>query len=426
VSRAHPGRVNFAATLSLFAATLSLFAALALGGGLASAQEGPGAEGGPSPSRAADSPELPPDEEALPPAPGGDAESDARPSSPADGSTDAAAEVEPRMRLVVIDAATFGIDPVVGRVASARLRRTAEELGYEVLTSEETAAAAQQARIPFPPTPADLWRAAAVARAQRGVFARAWAYEGRYVLEVVVASVDGAGPFFARGSAGADDLRQVVDRLLRAALPPPQVAPPPTPDTTPPPAISPGPSVEDDEGARGPSIDELDGEPLVAAAGYPRASSSLATAPRPTEPELRRWQITLQTEAAFGAARGFFYNHLLGVRADFRITRDILIGAYFAYANLEGRNGRSDNVLIMGQFENRIRLAPDLDLTVPLRASVGYAPFNGPVIRLSAGLNYALSEHWEIAADLLAPTFWFLPNRTPTSLDLSLEITYRF
>jgi len=47
-----------------------------------------------------------------------------------------------RMRMIVIDAATFGIDPVVGRVVSARMRTTGEELGYAVLTPEESVAPA--------------------------------------------------------------------------------------------------------------------------------------------------------------------------------------------------------------------------------------------------------------------------------------------
>ena len=126
------------------------------------------------------------------------------------------------------------------------------------------------------------------------------------------------------------------------------------------------------------------------------------------------------------AAQEVYYNHLIGLRFDFRITRDILIGVYAGYANLNARDGRADNLLFMAQFENRIRISPDIDVTIPLRAAVGYLPFNGPVIRLSAGLNYAISEHWEIGADILTPTFWILPDRTAVSLNIALEGTYRF
>lgn len=316
-----------------------------------------------------------------------------------------------RMRMIVIDAATFGIDPVVGRVVSARMRTTGEELGYAVLTPEESVAAAQQLRMPYPPTPADLWRVSWLARAHRGAFARAWAHQGQYVIEIAVASLDGSGPFFARGTAGADDLRDVVDRLLRTALPPPTawnaagVAGATTPAQ--PPAAGTEP------------VDELDADEAAARTTPPARRAE-------PEPELRRWQLTLQTEGAIGAAQEVYYNHLIGLRFDFRITRDILIGVYAGYANLNARDGRADNLLFMAQFENRIRISPDIDVTIPLRAAVGYLPFNGPVIRLSAGLNYAISEHWEIGADILTPTFWILPDRTAVSLNIALEGTYRF
>ena len=105
----------------------------------------------------------------------------------------------------------------------------------------------------------------------------------------------------------------------------------------------------------------------------------------------------------------------------------ILLGAYVAYSNLNARNGRADNLLFMLQFENRIRISNDLDLTVPLRGAIGYIPFNGPVIRLAAGLNYALTPDWEIGADLLVPTFWILADGgTAVSLDVGLEASLRF
>ena len=137
-------------------------------------------------------------------------------------------------------------------------------------------------------------------------------------------------------------------------------------------------------------------------------------------------QLTLQTEAAFGAASPFFYNHLAGARVDVRITRDILLGAYVGYANLNARNGRANNLVFMGQFEYRIRISPNLDLTIPLRAAVGYIPFNGPVVRFSAGLNYAIDGHWEIGTDFISPMIWVLPNHAVLTMNLSLEATYRF
>lgn len=355
---------------------------------------------------------APPSQPAPPAEDGFDEFADPAPETPPAAPSDAGDAPPPedgeRMRMLVVDAATFGIDPVVGRVASATMRETAADMGYRVLTPEETVAAAQQLRMPYPPTPADLWRVSWVARVHRGAFARVWAHAGQYVVEISVASLDGAGPFFARGTAGADDLRAVIERLMRNALPPPSAW-----NVT-------GAQAVDRAAAGEPEapVDELDG-------------STAPTDPEPPEEpepeaELRRWSLTLQTESAFGASQEFFYNHLIGARLDFRITRTILLGAYVAYANLNGRDGRSDNLLFMLQFENRIVLSNELDLTIPLRGAVGYLPFNGPVIRLAAGLNLALSPQWEIGADLLVPTFWFIPGRTIISLDVGLEATYRF
>ncbi|MCB9596669.1 MAG: hypothetical protein H6719_28350 [Sandaracinaceae bacterium] len=370
--------------------------------------------GGPTPSRPAQAtPATPP---ATPPA----APSDDVPAPPGsdvappdefadidDAGGEDAAPSEERMRMLVIDAAVFGVDPVVGRVASAQMRATGEALGYEVLAQPETVAAAQQLQMPYPPTPADLWRVSWVARVHRGAFARIWSHAGQYVIEVSVASLDGSGPFFARGTAGSDDFRQSVDRLLRTALPAPSVwteqqrQPPPE-------EVTPDHPVEE--------LDDFDDSPP------PRE-----TPPAEPEPELRRFSLALQTEAAFGVSSDFFYNHLIGLRLDFRITRDILLGAYFSYANVNARNGRADNIFFMLQFEDRIRLSSDLDLTIPLRAAVGYLPFNGPVIRLAAGLNYAVSPDWEIGADLIVPTFWILADGgTAVSLDVGLEVSYRF
>lgn len=357
---------------------------------------------------------TPPADDTDPPDEFSDAE-DLEEPSPADGGQgEITAPDGERMRMLVVDAATFGIDPVVGRVASAQMRETGAAVGYAVLTQEQTIASAQQLQMPYPPTPADLWRVSWVARVHRGAFARIWAHAGQYVIEVTVASLDGAGPFFARGTSGADNLREVVDQLLRTALPAPNVwnaengqaggsgaSPAQRPD-------SPGGL---DDPAGGPSGDGAEDGP---------------DEPAEPEPELRRWSLTVQTEAVIGASSDFFYNHLVGMRLDFRITNTILLGAYVAYANLNSRNDRAHNLLFMLQFENRIRISSDLDLTIPLRGAIGYLPFNGPVIRLAAGLNYAVSPDFEIGIDLLTPTFWILPDRTAVSLDIALEGTLRF
>lgn len=336
-----------------------------------------------------------------------------------DGATDATAPdatVDPATDpasvpiALVIDAAAYGVDPVVGQHVSRRMRLTAEEMGYVVVSPEATVAAAQRMGMPYPPSPADLWRVTYVARARLGAFARVWAHEGRYVFEISVASLDGSGPFFARGTSGAEDLHEVVAGLTRQALPSPDrwdsegyaryaVAPAARPAPTTPPAASFTPSTH--------------GSRVV-----------IERRRRDNRPG-RRFDLALQTELAIGVDDRFA-NALIGGRFGVRITKTIAVGLQLQYANLRGRGERVSNVLPMVMVENRVRISRRLDLTVPLRFSIGYLPFNGPVIRFSAGLNLPVSSRVELQLDVLAPTFWILPNEeTAVSLNPALELIVR-
>ncbi len=321
---------------------------------------------------------------------------------PVDGQT--AVEPPPPValpRCLVIDAAPYGVDPVVGQYVSQTMRATALELGYSVLTPEESVAAARRVRMPYPPAPADLWRATWSAQAARGAFARVWAYRGQYVVELTVASADGGGPFFARGSASAQELVATVARLTREAMPPPGVSTAPSAQTAPstPPTTAPG-------------------TPGMVEAGTPPR--------RRRHGRARRWVLAVQTDLAFGASRDFFFNALLGARIDYRITPDIRLGAYLGYANLRGKDGRASNLLMMAQIEDRVRISSGTDVRVPLRLGIGYLPGNGPVVRLAAGIGFPISNRVELTFDILAPTFWVIPDRTVVSLDLAVELGYRF
>jgi hypothetical protein len=360
-------------------------------------------------------------------------EADAIPEPPADGgaeaeaASEATAEAPPvdassppvaMRRLVVIDAAAIGVAPVVAQVTTDIMRRTGASMGYEVVLPDATVAAAQRIRMPYPPAPADLWRVSWAASAHRGAFARIWAEGGRYHIEITVASMDGQGPWYARDTAGAEDLRQVVERLTRSILPPPEMwmptaGAPPLPGET--------------------ATTTLPGTRPIAVRPERTAREALAHPSgrdgrrwRRPLPEIRRFSLSLQTEASIGATEGSFYNHYAGVRLDVRITREFAVGAYFAYVNLDGRDQRvsSFHVAVMGEY--RIRPSNDLDLTIPIRLSVGYLAFNGPVGRISGGLAYGFDEHWEIAADLIAPTLYFLPDRVAFAFDFGLELTYKF
>ncbi len=324
------------------------------------------------------------------------------------GPAEAAEAIENRLRLVAVDSATYGIDAVVGQYVDRTIREVATEMGYEVVPRAATVAAAQRLRMPYPPAPADLWRATYVARAHRGIFAKVWAHEGRYVTEVTVASVDGGGPFFARGTSGNEDLGEVVTRLVRETLP----------------LATQWDAAAAEQHARGQAQPQQPVTPAQTFTPRPRLRRLPAIRRRSTRPT-RRFDIALQTEAAFGVGSDFFYNHLFGARLGFRITTNSMLGLYFGYANLRGRDGRAGNMLMYLQYEHRLRPSMRSDFSIPIRAAIGYVPFNGPYFRLAAGVNIPLSSRVEIAFDILNPTFWLLPNSTAVSFDVAAEMIFR-
>lgn len=330
-------------------------------------------------------------------------------TEPAEGSVEAETVPPPpgtAPRTIVIDAAPYGIDPVVGQHVTRRMRATAQDMGYEVVAADATVQAAQRLQMPYPPSPADLWRVTFVAEARRGAFARVWAHEGNYVIEISVASLDGTGPFFARGTAGSADLHEVVERLTREALP--------------------APDNWDEDGAerlREQSTQQQQQQQQVVRP--PIQPPRVVRRPRRDRRPTRRFDVALQVEGAIGTSSDNFFNFLGGVRLGLRITNTLHLGLYFGYVNLRGRDGRANNILPMLQLENRIRISARSDITVPLRFALGYLPYNGPVVRLAAGLNVPLSSRVELAFDILTPTFWVLPDRTAVSFDIAAEVIFR-
>ena len=356
--------------------------------------------------------------DAIPPPPGSSNPSEGNePSGPAgEGSsgTDAPpveganSPDDTRLQVIVVDVAAYGVDPVVAQHVTAQMRTSAAEMGYRVLSPERTIEAAQRAGMHYPPAPADLWRVTYASQSHRGAFAKVWAHDGQYVTEITVASLDGTGPFFSRGTSGADDLHAVVDQLTREALPAPDTWDASEAErlqarqTQPQPAATPG-------------------SPVVTMPRTPVVRRAPPEDRRPT----RRWDLALQTEGAIGTTSDGFYNHLVGLRLGFRITKMIHMGLYLAYTNLRGKDGRVGNMVGYLQIEDRIRITRRSDITVPLRFGAGYLPFNGAFIRFSAGVNIPLTQRVELGFDILTPTFWVLPERTAVSLNLAAELIFR-
>jgi hypothetical protein len=135
-------------------------------------------------------------------------------------------------------------------------------------------------------------------------------------------------------------------------------------------------------------------------------------------------RFALRAESAAGVAGGSFFNEVVGARADARFTEQLALGVYLGYANLKGHDGRAHNVLPALELEYRPRFASGSAFALPLRFTTGYLPYNGPVLRLSAGVSYAVSSHVDLVLDAFTPTFWVIRDRTVVSLGGGLEISY--
>src|SRR6185436_12924294 len=96
------------------------------------------------------------------------------------------------------------------------------------------------------------------------------------------------------------------------------------------------------------------------------------------------WAAVAIVDAAFGLSQDFFFNFLAGARLDYRVTPDIRIGLGLLGGILRGKGGAVGNMLAFAQIEDRLRIATDSDVLVPLRFAIGYLPFNGPWVRLAA------------------------------------------
>jgi hypothetical protein len=76
------------------------------------------------------------------------------------------------------------------------------------------------------------------------------------------------------------------------------------------------------------------------------------------------------------------------------------------------------------ELECRPTLGSATGFGVPLRFATGYLPNNGPVLRLSIGLSYAVSPKVDVVVDAFTPTFWVIRDRTVVSLGGALELSY--
>lgn len=298
---------------------------------------------------------------------------------------------------ILLETDAQGVDPVVGRFVTAHLTQDIQALGYTLQPVPETRALMVARGVPYPPSIGELWQLTHVADAERGVMAQVWAEAGVYVVRVMVASEDGSGPYLAQREATHENLGEVLSETLRQALPPP------------------GEDVQAADNAR---AEELDAEE-----GLHYFDNDLSPS---RHGRFYRRRVAFIAEPAFGMSQDGFFNQLLGLRFDYRFDRDLSLGGHVAYANLRGRDGRIGGLLTYLQLDNRMSVVHGSRIQIPLRGALGYLWRNGPVLRLATGVAFPVGERAEVVLDLIAPTFWILPEQTLFSLNLAAELAFRF
>jgi hypothetical protein len=155
--------------------------------------------------------------------------------------------------------------------------------------------------------------------------------------------------------------------------------------------------------------------PSVAATPAPPAGAEAAGVPL---------RLAVQVEAANGVLTGSFHNALAGARLDGRFSEHVSLGAYLAYANLKGKDGRVHAALTYAAVEYMAG-RPEATLRFPLRFATGYLTKNGPVARVSGGLAVAVGKKVDLIGEV-ASIVWITNNQNLVSLDGCLEVAIRF
>ncbi|MEZ4220439.1 MAG: hypothetical protein R3B13_05865 [Polyangiaceae bacterium] len=279
----------------------------------------------------------------------------------------------PAPRIAVFDVLATGADPRLARDLTLALRGAAERRGYapipEVEVRNNPALTTQSGDL-SPPAARRLVRAL---NCQRGVFASVGVAPGKYTLRLVVVDAEGELDE-AKDAATPEAVFATATKLFDDLVP---VPPRPEPRT---------PSQSTPQETRFPDL----------------------------------W-LAFGTEGALGLSGAGFYNHLVHGRASLRHGHTSL-GVELAYANLKGREGRAHNVLPSVVLEHALDLGAGWAL--PLSASPGYLPNNGPVFQAGAGVSYAFDPSTELSLLALAPTAWITKDQVVYSLDVGAELRF--
>jgi hypothetical protein len=170
---------------------------------------------------------------------------------------------------------------------------------------------------------------------------------------------------------------------------------------------------------------------VVAGAAMPRLARAetpppavASPAPAPAAEAIIPLRLAVALEAASGVVTGPFLNQLLGARLDGRFSEHLSLGVYVGAANLKGKDGRAHSALTYAALEYMAG-DPALKVRFPLRFATGWLVSNGPVARVGTGMAIAAGKKVDLIGEI-ASMVWLTNNQNLLSVDLSIEVAYRF
>ena len=337
--------------------------------------------------------------------PGSDPDAGATSAGPAAVVTNNGVEIT-ATRVALVDTAPIGVDPAAGTFVNAVLREQFARLNFTLVAQEQLYEAARRFGLPFPVPEQGLAQLAAELGAQMVFACDLRARSGYYFATVRVRRIDepqerSLAVVATQWTLG-DRVREAVSLLLRGA------------NQT---------SVTNASPDMAAAMSAVSNTPIITPSYY-------GNIPVPARPPVlvhpRPFELGILGFGAFNPGRDPYTNALFGARfAWFPIDR-LGVSAALQYTNLRGRSGRVHNVLPMIGVESAVDLVPSIALIVPIRAEVGYLPFNGPVIRFSAGLSFRLYQQLRLELDVVQPTIWWVNENASVSLDAGAYLTWTF
>lgn len=151
--------------------------------------------------------------------------------------------------------------------------------------------------------------------------------------------------------------------------------------------------------------------------------TSAALPPSADATPSRPLRLGAASTSAFGLTHARFFNQLVGARLEYRFTPRFAFGGTVSYANLKGKDERVHNVLPEVTTEYRVPVE-SARLGLPLRVSMGFLPKNGPTLRVSAGIDLALTSALSLELTPLEPMVWVTRERPEVSLNGTLALRW--